>query len=821
MFERSQFIAKRETTGMSSKHFSEKSRSKAQVAQYRRRWLKSELDAVKNRYEETLRSFERKIDAISSKAIKDAEKLLNEKDDDHFLKSLFIVEQAIYECTDGLIEMQFSSSSPDSDISEDYDYVTEIENETILQVNKVSSNFEDFSCKSFEIPANYGTSYSKSSFTARQSPSEQLLEVQEALSSLDTDDEKYSKKSDKPEDICSKSGKCHPDNASKNITKLKEMGNLQVELSQDPIHEDLDLVLLNNISYEEQVSVVVTDVTSPSLFSLQIEKNKHQLTHIQQEINYFYSQSWAEQLQIKELPNVGTICVALFVIDHCWYRARVTDVLQMDKIKVMYIDYGNTSEVRLRDLRRISPEMAEVPQLSIQCSLFGVEPPASLSSADNPTKWPLPAIKWFDAYVFGNQFIATFLPNKCNPSNYTVHLFRESDDNDENGSLLSVADRMVCAGFAYVNGKPAASFEEAASVTTNAGMDNVSTMKEQKQYQENVMSSSSNNCSRFTKAIPAGMERTHFQYNPRSNCNLVQEPNSPANVQQRLTCLEPTEQENSIDCETFEALNERESLHTWNPMTEDFKSHRNNYSTDISNACVAIEHYNPNGRKVCKFFSRGNCWKGKNCRWPHIWSESDVLHECKVLSSHTLEDIFLLPDEVIVVKIVKFHSNSGFYAQILGKSDPHTQETNWLTSQFQRLTCDMKAYYSKNRQRFSLEHLPSCGEMCAVVHSLNFCRATVTQISNNNGRVKVYLVDYGISQWVDVKYLLPFCQAFMHLPRQAFPCTYDALSSDVKPVRSHAYSSTVGHACSAVDSPVPLTIVKEVLDLPTCLNFTS
>ena len=62
------------------------------------------------------------------------------------------------------------------------------------------------------------------------------------------------------------------------------MGNLQVELSQDPIHEDLDLVLLNNISYEEQVSVVVTDVTSPSLFSLQIEKNKHQLTHIQQEI---------------------------------------------------------------------------------------------------------------------------------------------------------------------------------------------------------------------------------------------------------------------------------------------------------------------------------------------------------------------------------------------------------------------------------------------------------------------------------------------------------------------------------------------------------
>ena len=48
--------------------------------------------------------------------------------------------------------------------------------------------------------------------------------------------------------------------------------------------QDLDLVLLHNISYEEQVSVVVSDVTSPSMFSVQIKKGSRQLISIQQQI---------------------------------------------------------------------------------------------------------------------------------------------------------------------------------------------------------------------------------------------------------------------------------------------------------------------------------------------------------------------------------------------------------------------------------------------------------------------------------------------------------------------------------------------------------
>jgi len=36
-----------------------------------------------------------------------------------------------------------------------------------------------------------------------------------------------------------------------------------------------------------------------------------------------YTQQWTDRLKFKEGPKVGTICVALFSIDHCWYRAKI------------------------------------------------------------------------------------------------------------------------------------------------------------------------------------------------------------------------------------------------------------------------------------------------------------------------------------------------------------------------------------------------------------------------------------------------------------------------------------------------------------------
>ncbi|XP_076806900.1 uncharacterized protein LOC143450304 isoform X3 [Clavelina lepadiformis] len=516
---------------MSSKHVSVKSRSKATVAQYRRQWLKSQLDAVKERCKETLVDFKKKVDSVSDKPINAAEQLLFEKDDDQFLSDVFEMGQALQKCTDDLFEIHFSCCFSDNDISEESMSVhsTRSSEEATSKVTNINKSVTK---KEFPVVLESST------------PSREIYDSEILFSS--DDDDSYPEVTNK--DIVNKTGE------GRNYESKEANHSHKSKLQRGLKFQDLGLVLLHNISYEEQVSVVVSDVTSPSMFSVQIKKGSRQLISIQQQINNFYSQTWTKRLQYEEPPKVGTICVALFVMDRCWYRARVTDVLQIDKIEVMYIDYGNTSEVGLSDLRRISPEMAEVPQLSTQCSLFGVEPPTSLSSAANPTKWPLPAIKWFDAYVFGNQFIATFLPNKSKPCKYIVHLFSASGNADKTGFLWSVADRMVCVGFASASVTTTSEAPEVAPCNSKfkADAEIVNDFKEQQKCNQKVKSLNSN--SSIMTAIPAGMERSLSRHNSRKNLYHSQETVPVNTVQQRLTYLEAVEQESNAGCEVFEAL---------------------------------------------------------------------------------------------------------------------------------------------------------------------------------------------------------------------------------------------------------------------------
>ena len=47
-----------------------------------------------------------------------------------------------------------------------------------------------------------------------------------------------------------------------------------------------------------------------------------------------YSEQWTEQLQFVEKPKLGTICVAKFIIDHCWYRAKIIKELPNSNYEV-------------------------------------------------------------------------------------------------------------------------------------------------------------------------------------------------------------------------------------------------------------------------------------------------------------------------------------------------------------------------------------------------------------------------------------------------------------------------------------------------------
>ncbi|KAM6964820.1 tudor domain-containing 6 [Aplochiton taeniatus] len=68
----------------------------------------------------------------------------------------------------------------------------------------------------------------------------------------------------------------------------------------------------------------------------------------------------------------GSPCIALFTDDGQWYRAEVTS-RDRDALVVLYVDYGNTSRVDVKDVRAMPAELMEPPPQAFLCRLEGFD----------------------------------------------------------------------------------------------------------------------------------------------------------------------------------------------------------------------------------------------------------------------------------------------------------------------------------------------------------------------------------------------------------------------------------------------------------------
>lgn len=57
--------------------------------------------------------------------------------------------------------------------------------------------------------------------------------------------------------------------------------------------------------------------------------------------------------------------------DGKWYRAFVKDVVSLEVIKVLFVDYGNCEEITLDKIRHISSTFLKLPFQGIKCWLSG------------------------------------------------------------------------------------------------------------------------------------------------------------------------------------------------------------------------------------------------------------------------------------------------------------------------------------------------------------------------------------------------------------------------------------------------------------------
>ncbi|XP_031971564.1 tudor domain-containing protein 1 isoform X1 [Corvus moneduloides] len=151
------------------------------------------------------------------------------------------------------------------------------------------------------------------------------------------------------------------------------------------------------LALNQMLRVIVCTVYNPGEFYCQIS-NSHELLALNS-----LNKSLSEYCQ-KTPPDVfepknGDPCCAFYSEDGNWYRAVVQNVTSNGTVQVSFVDYGNTEEVPLDNIRQISSSFLELPFQAIKCWLSGIKPGNS--------KWNPEATTRFHRYTSGLELQAT------------------------------------------------------------------------------------------------------------------------------------------------------------------------------------------------------------------------------------------------------------------------------------------------------------------------------------------------------------------------------------------------------------------------------
>lgn len=91
--------------------------------------------------------------------------------------------------------------------------------------------------------------------------------------------------------------------------------------------------------------------------------------------------------------TTGDMCLSQFEGDTGWHRVRVEEELSGGKLRVKYLDYGNTELVSASAVAALPEALLGVPALAVRCALEGVEPVGGARA------WPMEVSQYFTVLV--------------------------------------------------------------------------------------------------------------------------------------------------------------------------------------------------------------------------------------------------------------------------------------------------------------------------------------------------------------------------------------------------------------------------------------
>ncbi|XP_074548566.1 tudor domain-containing 6 [Halichoeres trimaculatus] len=164
----------------------------------------------------------------------------------------------------------------------------------------------------------------------------------------------------------------HVETENTQIENLKQDGQTKLDsthLSVSKGNVNTFLFKKPNIPRNQKVEVYASSVAEPHYFWCQYANTEelHKISRLVLE---------AGQVQQKDMfPQTlvpGSPCLALFPSDEQWYRAQVMNRAD-DAVNVVFIDYGNESDINIKNVRPIPQTLLDAAPQAFLCCLDGFD----------------------------------------------------------------------------------------------------------------------------------------------------------------------------------------------------------------------------------------------------------------------------------------------------------------------------------------------------------------------------------------------------------------------------------------------------------------
>ncbi|XP_071965838.1 tudor domain-containing protein 15-like isoform X2 [Antedon mediterranea] len=164
------------------------------------------------------------------------------------------------------------------------------------------------------------------------------------------------------------------DRCNLSVKLLKVAGSGSAGVTTNPY----DVITFTQGQYE---NVMISHSDDPGNFWCHIAEKIPEIDALMDDLFEAYDSDNIQILGSK--AKAGMSCCAKYS-DGSWYRAKILKI-KGQEAAIQYVDYGNTSDTEINELKPLLPNFANLPEQAIACSLVGIAPIGTTWSVESCT----------------------------------------------------------------------------------------------------------------------------------------------------------------------------------------------------------------------------------------------------------------------------------------------------------------------------------------------------------------------------------------------------------------------------------------------------